>query len=62
MRSHRAPRLGRSLAGAPRPRDGPRNLLAHGNAEVDDDLVVSSLDDLDDCQYFIDQVRTWAVD
>lgn len=39
---------------------GLRNVLVHGYAEVDDDLVVDNLDRLDDVQRYIDQVRTWA--
>lgn len=39
---------------------GLRNVLVHGYAEVDDDRVVASLDDLDDLEAFIDQVRRWA--
>lgn len=47
-----AARLGRAT--------GFRNVLVHGYAEVDDDLVVASLDDLGDLQTFIERVRTWA--
>ncbi len=39
---------------------GFRNVLVHGYADVDDDLVVAHLDDLDDLDAFIEQVRTWA--
>ncbi|MGH8934599.1 MAG: type VII toxin-antitoxin system HepT family RNase toxin [Egibacteraceae bacterium] len=39
---------------------GFRNVLVHGYTEVDDDIVVASLDELDDLQVFIDQVRSWA--
>lgn len=38
---------------------GFRNVLVHGYADVDDDLVVASLDDLGDLRAFIDQVRAW---
>lgn len=41
---------------------GFRNVLVHGYAEVDDDLVVANLDELDDLQAFVDQVRAWARD
>lgn len=47
-----AARLGRAT--------GFRNVLVHGYAEVDDDVVVSSLDKLGDLKAFIDLVRTWA--
>lgn len=39
---------------------GFRNVLVHGYAEVDDDLVVARLDDLDDFGDFIEQVRDWV--
>lgn len=39
---------------------GFRNVLVHGYAEVDDHIVIASLDELDDLQLFIDQVRAWA--
>ena len=39
---------------------GFRNVLVHGYAEVDDDLVVANLDRLDDLQSFIDQVTAWV--
>ncbi|MFP5220631.1 MAG: type VII toxin-antitoxin system HepT family RNase toxin [Actinomycetes bacterium] len=39
---------------------GFRNVLVHGYADVDDDLVVANLDRLDDVQRFVDQVREWA--
>lgn len=39
---------------------GFRNLLVHGYAEVDDDIVVAHLDRLDDLQQVLDQVRDWA--
>ena len=39
---------------------GFRNVLVHGYAEVDDDLVVANLDRLDDLQRFIDQVTVWV--
>ena len=39
---------------------GFRNVLVHGYAEVDDDLVVANLDRLDDLQPFIDQVTAWV--
>ncbi|CAN5190170.1 DUF86 domain-containing protein [soil metagenome] len=48
------------LAGRLARATGFRNVLVHGYAEVDDDLVVARLDDLDDLQGFIDQVRDWA--
>lgn len=47
---------GERMAGAV----GFRNVLVHGYAEVDDDLVVANLDRLDDVQQFVDQVREWA--
>lgn len=39
---------------------GFRNVLVHGYAEVDDDRVIAQLDELDDLERFIDQVRGWA--
>lgn len=39
---------------------GFRNVLVHGYAEVDDDLVVANLDRLDDVERFVEQVRRWA--
>lgn len=39
---------------------GFRNVLVHGYTEVDDDLVVASLDDLDDLATFTDRVQRWA--
>ncbi|MEX0658363.1 MAG: DUF86 domain-containing protein, partial [Egibacteraceae bacterium] len=36
---------------------GLRNVLVHGYAEVDDDLVVATLDRLDDLETFIAEVR-----
>jgi uncharacterized protein YutE (UPF0331/DUF86 family) len=39
---------------------GFRNVLVHGYAEVDDDVVVAQLDRLDDLQAFLEQVRSWA--
>jgi uncharacterized protein YutE (UPF0331/DUF86 family) len=48
--------LGERLARAA----GFRNVLVHGYAEVDDDLVVARLDHLNDFVAFIDQVRAWA--
>jgi uncharacterized protein YutE (UPF0331/DUF86 family) len=40
---------------------GFRNVLVHGYADVDDDVVVvDSLDDLGDMRAFIDQVRSWV--
>ncbi|MEX2621004.1 MAG: DUF86 domain-containing protein [Egibacteraceae bacterium] len=41
---------------------GLRNVLVHGYAEVDDDLVVATLDRLDDLETFIAEVRRWAAD
>jgi uncharacterized protein YutE (UPF0331/DUF86 family) len=41
---------------------GFRNVLVHGYAEVDDDRVTAHLDDLDDLQGFIDEIRAWAGD
>lgn len=39
---------------------GFRNVLVHGYAEVDDDLVVARLDDLDDLDAFVGAVRAWT--
>ena len=39
---------------------GFRNVLVHGYADVDDEIVLDSLDDLHELQQFIDQVRRWA--
>lgn len=39
---------------------GFRNLLVHGYADVDDDVVVAYLGRLDDLQQVLDQVRDWA--
>lgn len=39
---------------------GFRNVLVHGYAEVDDSRVIAALDELDDFEAFITQVRRWA--
>lgn len=39
---------------------GFRNVLVHGYAEVDDDRVVAALDDLEDLDAFVEQVRAWV--
>lgn len=39
---------------------GFRNILVHGYAEVDDGRVVAFLDELDDLDEFIAQVRAWV--
>ncbi|MEE8601345.1 type VII toxin-antitoxin system HepT family RNase toxin [Euzebya tangerina] len=39
---------------------GFRNVLVHGYAEVDDGIVLAALDELDDLESFIEQVRSWA--
>ena len=39
---------------------GLRNVLVHGYADVDDDIVVRSLADIGDLAAYIDQVRRWA--
>ena len=39
---------------------GFRNVLVHGYAEVDDTVVIDSLDDLDELQDFIEQIRSWV--
>lgn len=40
---------------------GFRNVLVHGYADVDD-AVITHLDEVDDLQRFIDEVRAWAGD
>ena len=40
---------------------GFRDVLVHGDAEVDDDLVVARLDDLTDLDEFIRAVRAWIM-
>lgn len=39
---------------------GFRNVLVHGYVDVDDERVLSALDDLADLWLFIEQVRSWA--
>jgi uncharacterized protein YutE (UPF0331/DUF86 family) len=39
---------------------GFHNVLVHGYADVDDDIVVANLDRLDDVRAFVQQVRNWA--
>lgn len=39
---------------------GFRNVLVDGYAEVDDSRVIAALDELDDFEAFITQVRRWA--
>lgn len=39
---------------------GFRNVLVHGYAEVDDDVVIASLGELDDLRRFTEQVRGWV--
>lgn len=41
---------------------GFRNVLVHGYVDVDDTVVIESLDDLDELQDFIEQVRSWAAE
>jgi uncharacterized protein YutE (UPF0331/DUF86 family) len=47
-------RLGRAV--------GLRNLLVHQYADVDDERVVSMLDQLDDLEAFVDAVSAWIVE
>lgn len=41
---------------------GFRNLLVHQYGDIDDDLVVASLDDLDDLDGFVQSVATWTLE
>jgi len=41
---------------------GFRNLLVHGYADVDDDLVVAQLDRVGDLERFVADVSAWADD
>lgn len=50
------------VAGAVAGAAGFRNILVHGYAAVDDDMVVAFLDRLDDLAAFVAGVSSWADD